>query len=205
MLVIVDYGVGNLSSIQNMIKKGGNQSLISGDADTVAAATKILLPGMGHFDNCMVKLKASGLLPDIEKKVFDEKVPLLGICVGLQMFMKSSEEGQEAGLGWIQGRTIRFDASRMKTGTLKIPNMGWLDVQLSKPSGLFAGLEDSRFYFAHSFHIEVEKESDALVKADYGYNFTAGIEHENILGVQFHPEKSHRFGMQLLKNFIERY
>ncbi len=205
MLVIVDYGVGNLSSIQNMIKKGGNQSIISGDVDIIANASKILLPGMGHFDNCMIKLKASGLLPAIEKKVFTEKIPLLGICVGLQMFMHSSEEGNEPGLGWIHGKTVRFDTTRMDTNNFRIPNMGWLDVETVKPSGLFAGLKESRFYFAHTYHVKLDNYSDELVKANYGYNFTAGIECGNIIGVQFHPEKSHRFGMLLLKNFTERY
>ena len=205
MLVIVDYGVGNLSSIQNMIKKGGNSSVISGDPEVVAKASKILLPGMGHFDNCMIKLKASGLLPVIEKKVFEERIPLLGICVGLQMFMQSSEEGQEPGLGWIKGKTVRFDTSRMTDTTIKIPNMGWLDIQQAKKSPLFLGLEDARFYFAHSYHVQLDNEADALVKATYGYTFTAGIELGNIIGVQFHPEKSHRFGMKLLKNFVEQY
>lgn len=205
MLVIVDYGVGNLSSIQNMIKRGGNHSLITGNALSIASATKILLPGMGHFDNCMIKLKESGLLPVIEKRVLNEKVPLLGICVGLQMLMNSSEEGEEQGLGWIKGKTVKFDTDHMVTGKFKIPNMGWLDVQLEKPSNLFSGLEKSRFYFAHSYHVLVDNKSEILVKSEYGYNFTAGIESENILGVQFHPEKSHRFGMQLLKNFVERY
>ena len=205
MLVIVDYGVGNLSSIQNMIKKGGNSSVISGDPEVVANASKILLPGMGHFDNCMIKLKASGLLPVIEKKVFEERIPLLGICVGLQMFMQSSEEGQEPGLGWINGKTIRFDTSRMTDTTIKVPNMGWLDIQQAKKSPLFLGLEDARFYFAHSYHVQLDNEADALVKATYGYTFTAGIELGNIIGVQFHPEKSHRFGMKLLKNFVEQY
>lgn len=205
MLVIVDYGVGNLSSIQNMIKKGGNSSVISGDPEVVAKASKILLPGMGHFDNCMIKLKASGLLPVIEKKVFEERIPLLGICVGLQMFMQSSEEGQEPGLGWINGKTVRFDTSRMTDTTIKIPNMGWLDIQQAKKSPLFLGLEDARFYFAHSYHVQLDNEADALVKATYGYTFTAGIELGNIIGVQFHPEKSHRFGMKLLKNFVEQY
>lgn len=205
MLVIVDYGVGNLSSIQNMIKKGGNSSVISGDPEVVAKASKILLPGMGHFDNCMIKLKASGLLPVIEKKVFEERIPLLGICVGLQMFMQSSEEGQEPGLGWINGKTVRFDTSRMTDTTIKVPNMGWLDIQQAKKSPLFLGLEDARFYFAHSYHVQLDNEADALVKATYGYTFTAGIELGNIIGVQFHPEKSHRFGMKLLKNFVEQY
>jgi glutamine amidotransferase len=204
MFIIVDYGVGNLTSIQNMLKKAGKQAIISGDADTVTRATKLLLPGMGHFDNCMQKLKASGLRPLIEKKVFEDKIPVLGICVGLQMFMHSSEEGIEPGLGWIKGKTIRFKTEHMNIPQ-KIPNMGWLEIQEKKPSPLLTGLEDARFYFAHSFHVQPERNEDSLVEAQYGYSFTAGLEYDNIIGVQFHPEKSHRFGMQLLKNFAENY
>lgn len=204
MFIIVDYGVGNLTSIQNMLKKGGKQAIISGDANTIAKATKLLLPGMGHFDNCMQKLTASGLRPLIEKKVFEEKIPVLGICVGLQMFMDSSEEGIEPGLGWIKGKTIRFKPEHMSIPQ-KIPNMGWLEIQEKKPSPLLTGLEDARFYFAHSYHVQPERNEDNLVEAQYGYSFTAGLEYDNIIGVQFHPEKSHRFGMQLLKNFAENY
>jgi imidazole glycerol-phosphate synthase subunit HisH len=201
MLTIVDYGVGNLTSIQNMLKKGGIATIISGKPDDVAKAEKIVLPGMGHFDNCMKKLNASGLRSIIEEKVMVKKIPVLGICVGLQMYMENSEEGTEAGLGWIKGNTVRFKANAM-TAEQKIPNMGWLEVQVNKPlSGLLHGLEDSRFYFAHSFHVEVKNENDKLLSAHYGYDFTVAIERENILGVQFHPEKSHRFGMKLLNNF----
>ena len=204
MFTIVDYGVGNLSSIQNMLKKGGTKSLISSDPDAIASATKILLPGMGHFDNCMNRIHASGLLPVINQKIFTDKIPLLGICVGLQMFMRSSEEGSEPGLDWINGRTVRFQKELMP-GELKIPNMGWLDVHAAKASPLLQGLEGSRFYFAHSFHIEPVDQQDLLLTAEYGYPFTVGVERDNIIGVQFHPEKSHRFGMRLLQNFANNY
>lgn len=204
MFVIVDYGVGNLTSIQNMLKKAGNHAIISGQAEDMLNASKLLLPGMGHFDNCMQKLNASGLRPVIEKRVFEDKIPVLGICVGLQMFMHSSEEGTEPGLGWIKGKTVRFKPEQMK-GTTKIPNMGWLDVQGKKASPLLTAFEESRFYFAHSYHVVPEHAEDKLVEAEYGYVFTAGLEKDNIVGVQFHPEKSHRFGMQLLKNFAENY
>lgn len=202
MIVIADYGVGNLTSIQNMFKRGGHRAEISGNVASLEAADKILLPGMGHFDNCMIRLKNSGLLPVIEKKVFVERVPLLGICVGLQMFMESSEEGAEQGLGWIAGKTIRFDQAKLGS-TFKVPNMGWLDVHCVKPSSAWKGLDTNRFYFAHSFHVAPQDEKDILLTADYGYPFCVGIERDNIRGVQFHPEKSHRFGMQLLKNFAE--
>lgn len=204
MLTIVDYGVGNLASIQNMFKKGGTKTLISSDPEAIKAASKLLLPGMGHFDNCMKRINASGLLPIINQKVFIDKIPLLGICVGLQMFMRSSEEGNEAGLDWINGRTIRFQKDILPAD-FKIPNMGWLDVNKAKSSPLLEGLEGSRFYFAHSFHVEPVDEADILLTAEYGYRFTVGIEKDNIIGVQFHPEKSHRFGMQLLKNFAANY
>jgi glutamine amidotransferase len=203
-IVIVDYGVGNLTSIQNMLKRGGKAALISGQADSITGASKLVLPGMGHFDNCMQKLNASGLRPLIEDKVFKERVPVLGICVGLQMFMQSSEEGNEPGLGWIPGKTIRFRPEIMK-GTQKIPNMGWLDVHRKKSSPILVELEEARFYFAHSFHVQPERVDDSLIEAEYGYLFTAGVEYNNIIGVQFHPEKSHRFGMRLLKNFAENY
>lgn len=204
MLVILDYGVGNLTSIQNMFKKGGTKAVISGNPEVISDASKLLLPGMGHFDNCMVRLHASGILPLIEKKVFEEKIPLLGICVGLQMFMQSSEEGKEPGLGWLKGHTIRFQKERMQA-ELKVPNMGWLEIQPAKNSPLLENLEGSRFYFAHSFHVAPEQREDLLLTAEYGYPFAVGVERNNIIGVQFHPEKSHRFGMQLLKNFANNY
>jgi glutamine amidotransferase len=204
MFVIVDYGVGNLTSIQNMLKKAGTEAIISGQPEDIIAATKLLLPGMGHFDNCMEKFSSSGLRPLIEQKVFSEKVPVLGICVGLQMFMRSSEEGSLPGLGWIKGDTIRFKTERMQQPH-KIPNMGWLDIQTTKNSKLTKDLTDARFYFAHSYHVQLDDTESELIRANYGYHYTVGIEKDNIIGVQFHPEKSHRFGMQLLKNFAENY
>ena len=205
MMVIVNYGVGNLTSIRNMMMKLGVNALISGEPGDVSAATKILLPGMGHFDNCMQKLNASGLRPVIEKKAMEDKIPVLGICVGLQMFMESSEEGNEQGLGWVKGKTIRFRREKMEAG-LKIPNMGWHETEIKKPSPLMAGLEqDARFYFAHSYHVEPADRGDILIAANYGYEFTAAIEKDNLVGVQFHPEKSHRFGLRLLNNFIVNY
>jgi len=200
MITIIDYGIGNLSSIRNMLSKAGFNSIISGHPEDIAAASKILLPGMGAFDNCMEKLDQSGLRPLIEKRVLIEKIAVLGICVGLQMFMQSSEEGLLQGLGWIKGNTIRFRQDRMQEER-KIPNMGWLDVQFKRASPLLKGLEGSRFYFAHSYHVELKESNDELISANYGYEYAVAIEHENIMGVQFHPEKSHRFGMQLLKNF----
>lgn len=204
MLVIVDYGVGNLMSIQNMLKKAGVTAKISENLDEIIGATKLLLPGMGAFDNCMERFNNSGLRPTIEKRVLEEKIPVLGICVGLQMFMDSSEEGVLPGLGWIKGETIRFRPEQMKE-IQKIPNMGWLEIQAEKASRLLNGLGEARFYFAHSYHVRPDQPSDKLITAHYGYDFTVGVERDNIVGVQFHPEKSHKYGMALLKNFATGY
>ena len=204
MFVIVDYGVGNLNSIRNMLKKAGTTAVISGNAADIENASKLVLPGMGHFDNCMQRFNQSGLRPIIENKVFVRKTPLLGICVGLQMFMESSEEGSEPGLGWLAGKTVRFKPGQMDSD-LKIPHMGWQDVHCNRDTPLWNGLADARFYFAHSFYVAPEQQEQVLLTASYGYQICVGVQKENILGVQFHPEKSHRFGMQLLKNFSEAY
>lgn len=204
MFIILDYGVGNLTSIRNMLKKAGVEATISGKKEDVRLAEKIILPGMGHFDNCMKKLNESNLRTELEKKAIEEKIPILGICVGLQMFMEYSEEGTEKGLGWVKGGTIRFNVDRMNEPE-KIPNMGWLDIKSAKDSPVLDQLEDARFYFAHTFHVEPSQKDRILISAHYGYDFTAAIEQDNLIGVQFHPEKSHRFGMQLLKNFSINY
>ncbi len=204
MVTIVDYGVGNLTSIQNMFKKAGVLATISNDKSEIESARKILLPGMGSFDNCMKRFNDSGFRELIERKALQDKIPTFGICVGLQMLMGSSEEGRLPGLGWIKGKTVAFDKKKM-LDEHKVPNMGWLEIQQKKDSRLLINLEDARFYFAHSYHVIPDDKQDELISAHYGYDFIAGLEKENILGVQFHPEKSHRFGMQLLKNFATNY
>ena len=204
MLIILDYGIGNLSSIHKMFERAGVEARISGDPAEVVKATQLLLPGMGNFDNCMEQFHSSGLRPIVEQKAWDEKIPVLGICVGLQMMMEKSEEGNEKGLGWIKGPTIGFDKTRLPL-SCKVPNMGWLNVKAMKTSKLWADLGDSRFYFAHSYFVEPTDREDILLTAEYGYTIPVGIERDNLLGVQFHPEKSHRFGMQLLKNFATNY
>ena len=200
MITIVDYGVGNLQSIANMIRKTGGEAKISNIEQDLLDATKLILPGVGAFDTCASKLASSGLLPILNKKVLQEKIPTLGVCVGMQLLYESSEEGILPGLGWIKGTVVKFKQSQLPTG-FKVPHMGWADVTLAKPSKLFEDIIDPRFYFVHSYHAQVINEEDALVYAHYGYRFVAGVEHENIIGVQFHPEKSHRFGMKLLENF----
>jgi imidazole glycerol-phosphate synthase subunit HisH len=201
MLTIVDYGVGNLASMQNMLKKIGIPSLISSQKKDIEAADKLILPGVGAFDTCAEKLQLSELLETLTWKVLQEKIPVLGVCVGLQLLLEESEEGKLPGLGWIKGKIVKFNQTKLPEGT-KIPHMGWTDVTLGKPSKLFAAMyEDPRFYFVHSYHAQLSDENDALLYADYGYRFVAAIERGNIMGVQFHPEKSHKFGMRLLYNF----
>jgi imidazole glycerol-phosphate synthase subunit HisH len=202
MLTIVDYGVGNLASMQNMLKRIGIPSLISSQKMDVEAANKLILPGVGAFDTCAEKLQQSGLVNTLNRKVLQEKIPVLGVCVGLQLLLEESEEGKLPGLGWIKGKIVKFKQEQLPKGT-KIPHMGWTDVSLGKRSKLFDSMhEDLRFYFVHSYHAQLSDESDALLYADYGYRFVAGVERANIMGVQFHPEKSHKFGMKLLGNFF---
>lgn len=205
MLVIIDYGVGNLASIRNMLKKAGYDSVISSDEAVIRSADKLILPGVGAFDTCAGKLQQSGLITTLNKKVLEDHTPVLGVCVGMQLLTEGSEEGVLPGLGWIKGRVIRFRQDKMPAGT-KIPHMGWTDVELSKPSRLFEGMyEEPRFYFVHSYHPDLAHSEDALVRVNYGYTFVAGMEKDNIMGVQFHPEKSHKFGLRLLANFVNHY
>jgi len=205
MVVIIDYHTGNLNSIKNILKKIGVDSIISNDPAKIALATKLILPGVGHFDYGMRNLQSFDLIDVLNEKVLVEKVPILGICLGVQLFTKGSDEGNEPGLGWIEGYTRAFDKSKLDS-RLKIPHMGWADVQFKSDSKLFQGFtEKPRFYFVHSYHLTCQNPADELLYSTHGYEFVAGVEHENIVGVQFHPEKSHRFGMQVLKNFINHY
>jgi glutamine amidotransferase len=205
MITIIDYNTGNLGSIKNMLKYLGLASQITNDAEIIEKAEKLILPGVGHFDFGMNQLLKTGLLPLLNKKVLEEKVPILGICLGVQLLTECSEEGNEKGLGWIKGRTVKFDKSKLSTNQ-KIPNMGWANVDSYFQSKLFENMpEDPRFYFVHTYHLELKNHSDCLVTSKYGYDFAAGIEHENILGVQFHPEKSHKYGMKLFENFAKNY
>lgn len=205
MITIIDYGVGNLSSIKNMLKRIGVAAEITNDVAAIAAAEKLILPGVGHFNYGMEQLHKSGLVGILNERVLEKKVPILGICLGVQLLTQSSEEGTAHGLGWIAGKTIAFDKTKLQPQQ-KIPHMGWSDVSNYQQSKLFTNMPDEpRFYFVHSYHLALENQTDVLVTANYGYAFTAGIEHDNILGVQFHPEKSHKFGMKLLENFAANY
>lgn len=200
MTLIVDYGAGNLASIRNMLKRAGFEAQISSRPDDVRAAKKLILPGVGHFDHGMRELRARGLVDVLTEQVMTHSVPLLGICLGAQLFARGSEEGSLPGLGWIDADVKRFDAARLHAG-LRVPHMGWADVEVTRPSALFQDCSAPRFYFVHSYHLVCDRDDDVLARATHGYPFVAGVERGKLRGVQFHPEKSHRFGLTLLTNF----
>jgi len=205
MITIVDYGTGNLASITNMLKRIGCASIITSKVDEIARATKLILPGVGAFDTGIRNLANLGLIEILNQKAIVERVPTLGICLGMQLFMDGSQEGNLRGLGWIEGEVVRFNP-QISQEKLKIPHMSWNYVSPVKESKLFADLQDDpRFYFVHSYHVGPARAGDVLARTTYGYPFTSAVERDNVAGVQFHPEKSHKFGMKLLQNFAERY
>jgi len=204
MITIVDYGMGNLGSIANMFKKVGASVVVSSDLEAIQKATKLVLPGVGAFDNGMACLEERGLVPLLHRRVLEDRVPILGLCLGFQLFTRRSEEGNRPGLGWINGETVRFHFED-DNAHLKIPHMGWNRVEVRKESVLFDHMSvDRRFYFVHSFHVVCADPGAVLSSTTYGYTFVSGVEQENVMGLQFHPEKSHKFGMQLFRNFAER-
>jgi imidazole glycerol-phosphate synthase subunit HisH len=197
MITIVDYGMGNLGSVLNMFKKIGVAAQISSDLEQISRAEKLLLPGVGAFDSAMERLTGTELREVLDHKALLEKIPVLGICLGMQLLTRSSEEGQFAGLGWIPATTYKFPVSY-----LKVPHMGWNIVSPHTPSALtenFVG--EFRFYFVHSYYVKADDEKNSIMQTNYGLTFDSGVQKDNIFGAQFHPEKSHRFGMQLFKNF----
>ncbi len=201
MITIIDYGLGNLTSILNMHKRLGLKAQITNNLEVIAAAKKLILPGVGHFDYGMRQLKDSGLEVLLHQKVLKEQTPILGICLGAQLMTKNSEEGTNSGLGWIDGRTVRFNFHNGQSH-LKIPHMGWSNINVTKKSPLLIELpEEPRYYFVHSYHFSLNNQETVLTKSSYGYEFVSGFQKDNIYGVQFHPEKSHKFGMKLLQNF----
>ncbi|MBW6483867.1 MAG: imidazole glycerol phosphate synthase subunit HisH [Vicingaceae bacterium] len=201
MISIINYNAGNIKSIQNMLKRIGVKSTICSTAEEIEQADKLILPGVGHYDHGMKNLHQSGLIEILNKKVLKDKIPLLGICLGAQLLGNKSEEGIEKGLGWIDMEVVKFDKKKLSSN-LKIPHMSWNEIKINKYSALLEGLDDeNRFYFVHSFHMQPNDKTDILTTTNYGYDFTSAVEKDNIYGVQFHPEKSHKFGMQLLTNF----
>lgn len=201
-IVIINYGMGNLNSVKKMLDRLKADSVISSDAKDISESDKIILPGVGHFGKAMENLKNLNLLDALNEAVLNEKKPILGICLGMQLLANHSEEGSSEGLGWIEADVVKFDVSdKLK---YKIPHMGWNQIQIKKKSPLMNGIADmSEFYFVHSYHVKVKNEADSLNETGFDYEFTSAVERENIFGVQYHPEKSHDAGRQLLKNFIE--
>ena len=202
MIVIVDYGLGNLASVSNMFKKiGVKDVIVSKDKDVIKNATKLLLPGVGAFDAGMTNLENSGLIPLLNKKVLEEKIPILGICLGMQLLTKKSEEGLMQGLGWIDAETVRFKLDPILK--LKVPHMGWNYIAVKKKNPLIDTESKNRFYFVHSYYVKCLDESQSLATSHFGNDFTCMLNKNNIYGAQFHPEKSLKFGMKFLKNFSE--
>lgn len=203
MIHLVDYGLGNVQAFANMYKRLGFEAKRAKSAADLEGATRIVLPGVGAFDHAMKELNASGMRPVLEDLVMKRKVPVLGICVGMQILASSSDEGSDRGLNWVPGR-VRSFRSVPQSAQLPMPHMGWNDVEPAAEAALFKGLEsDSRFYFLHSFFFECDNPANTLARASYGFDFSCAVAAGNVFGVQFHPEKSHHYGAALLKNFAE--
>lgn len=203
MIAIIDYGLGNVKAFAHVYKKMNIQAIIAKQAKDLANATKIILPGVGAFDQAIILLERSGMRKTLEEMVLNHRMPVLGICVGMQMLSLSSEEGSVPGLGWVDGVVKKFNFSS-NIHNLYVPHMGWNSVRPVKESGLLRKLnQGSRFYFLHSYYLHCNRDEDAIALTDYGGYFVCAVNHKNIYGVQFHPEKSHQWGVQLLKNFAE--
>lgn len=201
MIAIIDYGVGNINAFVNIFRKLGVDVKIARKSEDLDQATKLILPGVGHFDYAMERFSSSGMRETAAELVLNQGIPVVGICVGMQMLAESSDEGKLRGLGWIDGTVRRFDPATLKHST-RLPHMGWNDIYVPKPNPLMVNLEqDARFYFLHSYYFECNDVDDTIALAEYGSKFTCAVNHKNIYGVQFHPEKSHHFGIQLLLNF----
>ena len=200
MIVIIDYGLGNIQAFRDVYSRLNIPVSIAKSVEDLNNATKLILPGVGSFDHAMKKLDESGMRSKIEQLVIESKVPILGVCVGMQMMASSSEEGNLQGLGWIDATVKRFDSKKC----IVLPHMGWNDVSPKPESKLFDNMDENlMFYFLHEYYFDACESSNIEATSDYGGEFTCSIRKKNIFGVQFHPEKSHHFGMLLLKNFAE--
>lgn len=199
MLIIINYGLGNVQAFVNIYKRLNIECVVASSAAELAPATSLILPGVGSFDWAMTCLNGSGMRPCLDQLVIEKKCPILGICVGMQMMAHTSEEGELEGLGWIDAAVKRFS-----NPDLQLPHMGWNDVAPQNGGRLFQGLErEARFYFLHSYYIEPQRAENVLAVTEYGGTFASSVCSGNVYGVQFHPEKSHQWGIKLLKNFAE--
>ena len=199
-ITIVDYGAGNMQSVIKTLGLVGVSGVISSDPDLIISADKLILPGVGHFGKVMGNLRNRGLKDALDEAVLKRNIPILGICLGMQLMAKYSSEGNEEGLGWFDGSVVRFDVQDELR--YKVPHIGWNQAQQVKSSIILNNIDQSsEFYFLHSFHYVTETPSEILMNTSYSYNFVSAIEKRNIYGVQFHPEKSHEVGLNLLKNF----
>jgi glutamine amidotransferase len=205
MVGVIDYGVGNISAFRNIYKHLNIPAISVSKESDLSDIKKIILPGVGHFDYAMSKFQDSSMLDRVNKMVLEQNIPVLGICVGMQMMAKCSDEGVLPGLGWIDAKVKKFDSGfTVGESRLPLPHMGWNDVVTEKATPILKGLEnDSQFYFLHSYYFMCNDENDIVAKTNYGADFTCAVNHKKVYGVQFHPEKSHKYGIQLLKNFAE--
>jgi glutamine amidotransferase len=203
MITVVDYQMGNMGSIAKMIAKVGGKAQVTSEPSVLQKADKLILPGVGHFDGGMANLTALGLAPVLDELVLRRRVPVLGICLGMQLMCRFSDEGQRDGLGWIDASVRRFDAAA-RPGR-KVPHMGWNVASPVRESRLFdtAPCEPQRFYFVHSYYADCHDPADVLAVTNFDGEFCSAFLHDNICGVQFHPEKSHAFGMELFRRFLE--
>lgn len=200
---VIDYGLGNIMSVINMMKRVGAEASVVSTAEEIVRADKLILPGVGSFDKGMANIASRGISEVLEEEVSKKGKPLLGICLGMQLMSRRSEEGQYRGLSWIEGDVVRFDPSIHESG-LKIPHMGWNTVEAQQDHPIFSGIKKPmRFYFVHSYHFKLDDDRQGIGVTRYGYDFPSVIARGNIIGVQFHPEKSHVYGMRLLKNYCE--
>ena len=203
MIALIDYGMGNIRSIQKHFQKMDLDSLSSSDPNVIKEAKKLILPGVGHFTHGMESLRKLGLVDILNYMVLEKKVLILGICLGMQLFTQWGEEGGHAGLGWISGKTKKFQFGNMFP-LLKVPHIGWNNLEIVGSSPVLADIQaDNHFYFVHSYHVVCDNPDNVIAQTTYGYSFPSVIQKDNILGTQFHPEKSHDAGRQLIKNFLE--
>ena len=201
-IVIIDYSLGNVESIRNMFNRVGVDACVSGNPDEIRKCGKLILPGVGSFDVAMMQLQKLQLLPTINQLVLEERRPVLGICLGMQLMTKGSEEGNLPGLSWLDARCFKLRPN--EPTPMRVPHMGWNIANKKKP-GYFFNEDDNlnKFYFAHSYCVKCNDASDVLAETMYGQNFSSAVQRGNIFGVQFHPEKSHRYGSNLMKSFAE--